>query len=129
MEAFGDLDSFRMAINKGVFPRGWKDITEHKRSLPFVFRIALEKGLLNGLGSLELGEARHMAADEDAELFGTAIEKGLFPRGWKDIPKKKRKRPFVLRVAQEKRLRGTPKKQLSLAYRSQARIYLRLGAP
>ena len=128
-KAFGDLDSFRMAIAKGVFPRGWKDIPEDKRNLPFVFRIALEEGLLNGLGSLELGKARQMAADEDAELFGTAIEKGLFPGGWKDIPKKKRKRPFVLRVAQEKRLRGTPKKQLSIACRSKARIYLRLGAP
>ena len=67
----------------------------------------------------------------DAELFGTAIEKGLFPEGWKDIPKKTRKRPFVLRVAQEKRLRGTPEKQRmkSLADRSRAPVYLRLGAP
>ena len=45
-KAFGDLDSFRMAIAKGVFPRGWKDIPEDKRNLPFVFRIALEEGLL-----------------------------------------------------------------------------------
>ena len=87
-KAFGDSDSFRMAIAKDVFPRGWKDIPDDKRNLPFVFRIALEEGLLNGVGSLELGKARQMAADEDAELLGTAIEKGLFPRGWKDIPKR-----------------------------------------
>ena len=61
---FGDLDSFRMAIAKGVFPRGWKDILEDKRNLPFVFRIALEEGVLNGLGSLQCGKARHIAVQK-----------------------------------------------------------------
>ena len=36
----------RLEIAKGVFPGGWKDIPEDKRNLPFVFRIALEEGLL-----------------------------------------------------------------------------------
>ena len=89
---FGDVASFRMAIRTGMFPRGWKDIPEEKRKLPFVFRAALEEALLNGLGPLELDEVRRMAVEYgDACVFHKAILGGLFPGGWKDIPEEERK--------------------------------------
>ena len=106
---FGDVASFRMAIRTGMFPRGWKDIPEEKRKLPFVFRAALEEGLLNGLGPLELDEVRRMAVEYgDACVFHKAILGGLFPGGWKDIPEDLRKRLFVREVARKMRLCGTP---------------------
>ena len=91
-QSCGDVASFHMAIRNGMFPRGWKDIPEEKRKLPFVFRAALEEALLNGLGPLELDEVRRMAVEYgDACVFHKAILGGLFPGGWKDIPEEERK--------------------------------------
>ena len=122
-QACGDVASFRMAIRNGMFPRGWKDIPEEKRKLPFVFRAALEEALLNGLGPLELDEVRRMAVEYgDACVFHKAILGGLFPGGWKDIPEDLRKRLFVREVARKMRLCGTPRK-LRLGFRSRARLF------